>query len=386
LVKHELLTKQADVVEEIIPYILSIKAGNDEMLKRGILPTAEEMAEIENEIKNVKEKKLKTYGKGTTTGKFNYSVDLEHLLPDMTKFLNEAVVAPLDRNLLASLGLIELQGFAKSREETVFNPKVLVEEIKDAVADTAMIYQEIAMQILERNKFLHSRLVTNNIEVVPGTIKAFITNDMKILARSAYDRGVLDKKSFVEDFLDLNFETIVTRRDIERRRNLIERTYPYVIMNQEQNPADLSPEETKEQSPEKIKTEKDIEGQYDCLDPYCNAVLEVPEETTESCQVQCPDCGNITHFYELNARKHREEDKKKKKRKKVYNQAPYEKIDDLPDSVKNVLPVGAQMIWLRVFNSVLDKTGDEERAIKSAWSSVSEKYKKVEDKKKWVKK
>ena len=44
------------------------------------------------------------------------------------------------------------------------------------------------------------------------------------------------------------------------------------------------------------------------------------------------------------------------------------------------------MIWLKVFNSVLKETGDEERAIKSAWSKVSEKFEKVPDKKKWVKK
>lgn len=379
LVKHELLTKQADVLEEIIPYILSIKGGNDAMLKQGVLPTKKEMEDIEEEIKKVKQKKRKTYGEGSSTAKLNYSVDLEHLLPDMTKFFNSDIVAPYDRNLLSSLGLIELQGFSKSREETVFNPKVLVEEVKDAVIDTAMIYEEIVMQIAEKNKKKHSKFLQNNINVVPGTIKAFITDGMKILARGAYDRGLIDKRSYVEDYLDLNFETVVSRRDIERQRNLERRMYPYVILNQEKDATDIvdieSPEDTKEQLPEKIKTEKDIDATYECLDPYCNAVLQIPVEATEGSNIRCSECGNIAHFYELNARKH------KKKQPKSYAT-----IDELPDSVKSPLPVGAQMIWLKTFNAVTDKTADEVQAETDAWSAVSEKYKKVSDKKKWSKK
>ena len=66
--------------------------------------------------------------------------------------------------------------------------------------------------------------------------------------------------------------------------------------------------------------------------------------------------------------------------------APFKNINELPDNVKNVLPIPAQLIWLNVFNSVFEETGDEERAIKSAWSKVGETYEKVKDKKKWVKK
>jgi len=66
--------------------------------------------------------------------------------------------------------------------------------------------------------------------------------------------------------------------------------------------------------------------------------------------------------------------------------APYESIDDLPDNVKNVLPVSAQLIWLRVFNSILKETGDEDRARRGAWSKVKEKYEKSPSSKKWVKK
>ncbi len=66
--------------------------------------------------------------------------------------------------------------------------------------------------------------------------------------------------------------------------------------------------------------------------------------------------------------------------------APFNNIDELPDNVKNVLPIPAQMIWMKVFNSIFEETGDEVRAIRGAWSEVGKTYEKVPNKKKWIKK
>ena len=66
--------------------------------------------------------------------------------------------------------------------------------------------------------------------------------------------------------------------------------------------------------------------------------------------------------------------------------APYETIDDLPDNVKNVLPVPAQLVWLAIFNSSLEETNDKDRARKLSWSAVKVKYEKLPNEKKWVKK
>jgi len=57
----------------------------------------------------------------------------------------------------------------------------------------------------------------------------------------------------------------------------------------------------------------------------------------------------------------------------------------LPKGVKDNLPIGAQRIWLRVFNRVYDKTKDDDRARIAAWSAVKMKYYKGADGK-WHKK
>lgn len=59
---------------------------------------------------------------------------------------------------------------------------------------------------------------------------------------------------------------------------------------------------------------------------------------------------------------------------------PYNNISDLPKTVKE-LPTQAKKLFIKVFNSVYEKYG-EERAFKIAWSAVKEKYKKKDNK--WV--
>lgn len=68
---------------------------------------------------------------------------------------------------------------------------------------------------------------------------------------------------------------------------------------------------------------------------------------------------------------------------------PYDKISDLPDSVKDNLPKHAQEIYKEAYNSAWDqydepeeRRGDasrEETAHKVAWSAVKKKYEKGDD-------
>ena len=73
---------------------------------------------------------------------------------------------------------------------------------------------------------------------------------------------------------------------------------------------------------------------------------------------------------------------------------PYQKISDLPDSVKDNLPKHAQEIYMAAYNSAWEeydepeeRRGDsahEETAHRVAWAAVKKKYKKQGDK--WVSK
>lgn len=63
---------------------------------------------------------------------------------------------------------------------------------------------------------------------------------------------------------------------------------------------------------------------------------------------------------------------------------PYNNVNDLPDSVRNVLPQHAQEIYKEAFNSAYQEYKDpgedrEEVAHKVAWSAVKTKYEKGYD-------
>jgi cation transport regulator len=58
---------------------------------------------------------------------------------------------------------------------------------------------------------------------------------------------------------------------------------------------------------------------------------------------------------------------------------PYQKIEDLPESVKEHLPKHAQEIFRAAFNSATQEYGEEETAFKVAWSAVKHKYEKGDD-------
>ena len=72
---------------------------------------------------------------------------------------------------------------------------------------------------------------------------------------------------------------------------------------------------------------------------------------------------------------------------------PYQTRDDLPESVRHVLPAHAQDIFKEAFNSAIkeyqdpkkrrDKSNPEQVAFRVAWAAVEKVYRKGEDGK-WV--
>ena len=58
---------------------------------------------------------------------------------------------------------------------------------------------------------------------------------------------------------------------------------------------------------------------------------------------------------------------------------PYERLTDLPESVRDNLPKHAQEIYRAAYNSAWDEYGhDESRAHRVAWGAVERKYHKNE--------
>jgi cation transport regulator len=63
---------------------------------------------------------------------------------------------------------------------------------------------------------------------------------------------------------------------------------------------------------------------------------------------------------------------------------PYERVQDLPERVRDNLPEHAKEIYKEAYNSAWDQYGhEEERAHRVAWGAVEKKYHR-NDEGKWV--
>jgi len=281
--KEQILMRQGELITSSFPYQLFIKIGTDAALKKGHVPTEEELKQQLKNFQNLKNNyDSHSYSKGLA-GAYPHDVNFEELIPEYEKGLKDALTKSVDKNILSAMGMIELRGFSSNREEAILNPKIMVERIKDAVLD----YSEVLKYIVELIKDKNSNKYTFNseVKVVPGVIKAFVDDNMRNMIRSWYDRGLISQKTAVEDTSEIDFTQQVIERDRERKLNLNERMYPRIIQNSEKDsnqedfpnedaPADKqkgSPESnnyfmaTVDDIPEEIKAEMNKEETKDFL-------------------------------------------------------------------------------------------------------------------------
>ena len=336
MLKKTLISKQADVVEELIPYMLMLRAGDANLMLKGAMGDIEsKLSTIKDSIKEAKRNKKYQHDSGDMIMKARYDVQLEHLIPDLTKLFNSSIIQPVNYDLLAGLGLIELQGFSSSRQETILNPKVLVEEILRGINDFKALMEEVTDLIIEKNAELHPKHMGQDIRVVPGVAKAFLTDNMTKLIKDYTNTGIVSIEDAFEG-LPQGFDFAVSkkRRQQEADNGDEELFFPRVILNQDSN------------------TSSDTA-------PRTPTPQEIPKKPVKKVPV---------------------------KGEEEYVEAPYSSPADLPANVKDVLPEEAQRQWMEVFNSIYKRTkGNEDRARKGAWAVIKRNWKKGPEGK-WVKK
>jgi len=388
LVKAQMLERVVEVIDTAFPYQMFIKVGTEKLISQGKGPTEDELKNLLKQFKGAKEDfDEHVFSKGLV-GAFPSDVNFEEIIPSYTKILDEKIFAPIDRNILSSLGMIELKGFSQNREEMMLNPKVLVEEVTDCVLDYTDFLQEVMDLIKEKNSNKYT--VNDKIEVSPGVIESFITNDMRTLIRSLYDRGIVSMEDALEDTTPLKFKTQVKKRDFERKEKLHIKMYPRVVQNQESSgdpdltPNDNIPDDKKPNTPES-KNYKNAQ-EIKLITEEMKTVNDIPEEIRVelSEEKQQIFMGSFNEGLELGKKLEYDDFMLDKtameyavKKTFEYVQAPYTK-ENYPAQIKS-LSAGARTIWINTFNTVFNETKDENKSRAAAWKNVENKYYKDSD-------
>jgi hypothetical protein len=266
MLKKALISKQSDVIEELIPYILMMRAGDANLMMKGAMGDIQkQLSDVKDSLKEAKRNKKYQHDSGDMIMKARYDVSLEHLIPDLTKLFNASIIQPINYDILAGLGLIELQGFSSSRQETILNPKMMVEEILRGINDFKALMEEVTDLIIEKNTELHPKHMGQDIRIVPGVAKAFLTDNMTKLIKDYTNTGIVSIEDAFEG-LPQGFDFAVSkkRRQQEADNGDEDLFFPRVILNQDSNttsdtaPRTPTPQEIPKKPTKKVvKTKKD---------------------------------------------------------------------------------------------------------------------------------
>ncbi len=245
LFKNKMLERQAEIINTAFPYQFFIKMGTENMLNKNQRPTKEQMKATLDQFKKIKTDYDEQQLSKGLAGAFPADVKFEELMPDYLKVLDEKILKATDKNILGAMGMIELKGFSQNREESILNPKVLMEEVNDAVLD----YTELIEEVVELMKIKNaSKYGMGDVSVSPGVIETFVSDNMRNMVRSWYDRGLISQEDSLESTTALNYKTQVIKRKDEKKNNIELLMEPRAIQKLESN--DNVPDDKKKGSPE----------------------------------------------------------------------------------------------------------------------------------------
>ncbi len=413
---YELLTQKGEyVVGKALEYLFAIKKGTEKLTLEGRAEhtySEPDLKDISDKFKQLMENKK--IDPGTPTYTTNFDTQLEHMIPEYDRILKESLFTSTERRLLAGLGLIDIvQGVSSTRRESTLNPKPLISEIEQGVKDFSSLLTDIVSSIKEKNKISHPKWMNAKSEISTTPIKQFIDSDIKQILRSAYDRGGLSKKTFIEVVCELDYEIEVRRRKEEKANGEESIMFAPVIQNTE---AQRSPEETPDKdlpedkkgpeadnylmssvgfSPEITKNFIRLrQRDPDEFDKNSFRIITLSESKKIKAvigKIKGQESTTIQSYLfdreewslkEANSwiKKHRgciewalsyEEIELEIPEPDLcsitYEEAPYKDNFDLPPSVKKY-PKGAQTAFRSAFNKALETYNNEQTAFRVAWS------------------
>lgn len=349
---QSLKDKQAQVLDQILPYLLTIKKNtenlaisksvnyDDDKLKK-VAGQMEEIIQRMNDFQFDGQRKSKTPLRVS-----QFDEEIEHLMPDLTIVMKKELFEVFDRSILSGLGLIDIaDATSSSRKESILNPKGFVQEVKTGVEDFKQILREVVILIQQKNES-KIKYVNADFRVISSPITGFMSDLFKQTMRSLYDRGLISKKLAVEIIGETNYEYEVEQRKHESKEGQEYFMFPPVIQNIEQQ----GMEYPNNPPPQKGKKNKQKPGQ---------------DNVTTEDKINPVEKLNFKASVLIDG----------------LVGSPYEAIADLPDQVKEVLKTPKQRrTWLQVFNRAFHfyqgKFGDAKKAetlaFKTAWAKAKQ--------------
>jgi len=371
----EILQDKGDeVVTKVLPYLFLLKKGTESLYLKGTKYTEDDMETMGRNFKK-KLKEYKDHRGETPTAAIPFDTEMEHLIPDLIKVLNQELYNQGYRALLAGLGFIDVvQGLASTRKESVLNPAPFIEEVNDGVDDFKSILFDLIQMIILKNKETHPKLFgeNNELKVVNSELKINIERIQEIL-RSGYDRGVISITTY-QELLGVDSDVEKERREYEADKGLDETFYPHILTNNEDKGIDIP--NIKPSKPKNNKNDKEITPDKQ---PGSPEVLNYKNSSEDI--VKCKKCGHEFNYLSVQEagmgyvkcpkcqESVTQEDIIKSDLQNKLEIAPYKNLDELPNYIKKMTQK-CQEVFMATFNSVYEETEDEGKSFAIANSAA----------------
>jgi cation transport regulator ChaB/predicted transcriptional regulator YdeE len=240
---RSLKSKQTEILDQIIPYLLLAKKGSEALTLQGKTYSQTQLQEIANQFQelmtelkttSLSDKQVKTPMRVT-----NFDEDLKHFIPDLSTIFAPALFEQAERNILSGLGFIDvIQGVSSTRRESTLNPKAFIQEVNSGVESFKDILKQLLVLIKYKND-THIKYTNSDFYVCSSPVKAFMSDEFKTSIRSLYDRGCLSKRTYAELVGEVDFRTEIYRREKEAKEGIDYVMYPQVTQNQEDKGIDI---------------------------------------------------------------------------------------------------------------------------------------------------
>ena len=229
-----LATKGEYVITKALEYLLLLKKGTEQLAlsnQSDFTYSSDELKQIKEKLEDVLQDRKNTQGVPTYAA--NFDTQLEHLIPEYEKALKQELYSPMERRLLAGMGLVDvLQGVSSTRRESTLNPRPFITEVESGIKDFKMILEDILETIIQLNRVKHPKYIGSISKIHTTPISQFITDDIRTQFRSMYDRGVISKQTYVETVGEGDIVVEYNRRKSETAE-VKKIFYPPVIQNME---------------------------------------------------------------------------------------------------------------------------------------------------------
>jgi cation transport regulator ChaB len=327
--------KQSDILDQVIPYLLVIKRGTEQLAVSDTKVYGnEEMKELAKQFQELSDKIGTQDGnKKTNIRVTQFDEDIKHFIPDLSTIFKSDLFSVAEKNILSGLGMVDIaDATSYSRKESILNPKGFIEEVRTGINDFKHILKDLVAIIIDQNEN-HIKYNKSNFFITSSPVTSFMTSEFKDRIRSLYDRGRVSSQTAVELIGEVDFKTEIHRREEEAKNGVEYTMYPQITVNNEEKGVDL-PNEVVTKKPLKDKIPLDKQG------PEANNYKASSENELET--------------------------------------APYTDLKSLPPAVQKKLTAKQQKAWLDIFNSAYkfyskkfsDKKKIESLAFRTAWSKV----------------